>query len=363
MNIYPRILLIFCALSLFSPISFAQNNERIPLAWNQRVVQIGPVLEERGEALVEFKGKNISQKPLFITEVITDCGCTTVDYSTDTLQPGEMATLKVKFDSENKGGLFKKNIIVKTSLDEVGDSLRFEGQHFPLVESPENTYVARQGDLGMRLATINFGDVFDNQPKVKYVEIYNFGNKPVDFSSLKNNFPKHLGLKISPQVIAPHQRAILEIDYDGKVKNDLGFFDETLNLEDISGKKLKLHLVANVLEYYPPLPKSRLNEVAKLGISEAEIDLREISSNQVIERSILLSNLGNEPLQIKKIITNCDCVTTQLAVKILQPGETSRMTFSFNPKGRKGIDHRNITIFSNDPLNPVRTLVIRSSVK
>jgi len=363
MKAFRFILFIYLSFSAAVQVSHSQALERVPLIWDKKVIEIGPVLEERGEALVEFKGKNLSKVPVLITDVVPDCGCTTVDYSTDSISPGDFGIIKVKFDPENKGGFFKKNIIVRTSLDIYGDSLQFVGNHFPLVESPGNTYVERNGDVGMRLSVINFGDVFQNQPKQKYVEVYNFGKQSIDFSNAQNKLPKHISFKVSPEKILPNHRAIFELIYDGAIKDDLGIFQEVLNIESIDGKKFDLKLVANVFEYYPPLPKSRLNEVAKLGISETEIDLREISSRQVVEKVIYLSNLGNEPLMLKKLVPNCDCLKLNLDKKELKPGENTKLTFIFDPKGRKGIDHRNITIFSNDPLYPVRTIVIRSSVK
>jgi hypothetical protein len=34
----------------------------------------------------------------------------------------------------------------------------------------------------------------------------------------------------------------------------------------------------------------------------------------------------------------------------------------FDPIGRKGIDQRNIYIFTNDPVNPVQLLVLKSRI-
>ena len=100
-----------------------------------------------------------------------------------------------------------------------------------------------------------------------------------------------------------------------------------------------------------------------MGIATVEIDLREISANSKVSRSITMTNMGQEPLNIRKVATNCDCVEIELDKNDLQSGETAELKFTFDPKGRRGIDHKHISIFSNDPLNPVRTIVVRSSVK
>jgi hypothetical protein len=363
MKVFCLILLISVTLLANFQNSQAQNVDKIPLIWEKKTIDLGAVLEEGGDALVEFKGKNVSDRTLVITDVIPDCGCTTVHFSSDSILPGDFGTLRLKFDPENKGGNFKKNVLVRTSLDIYGDSLSFEGIYFPLVESPEKTYVVRNGDIGMRLPVINFGEVYQNQPKTKFVEIYNFSKKTIDFSSIVSILPKHIQIQFSAGIIPSHQRSILEITYDGQLKDDLGFFEERLELQSRESNSIPLHLTATVFEYYPPIPKSRVNEVAKLGISEVLLDFREISANSVIERHVLLSNLGMEPLEIKKIISNCECLKAHTDVNQLNPGESTKLFFNFNPKGRRGIDQRNITIYSNDPLNPVRTIVLRSYIK
>jgi hypothetical protein len=46
----------------------------------------------------------------------------------------------------------------------------------------------------------------------------------------------------------------------------------------------------------------------------------------------------------------------------LLPGEKMELNLVFDPIGRKGIDQRNIYIFSNDPVNPVQLFVLKSRI-
>jgi hypothetical protein len=39
------------------------------------------------------------------------------------------------------------------------------------------------------------------------------------------------------------------------------------------------------------------------------------------------------------------------------------LSLVFDPVGRKGIDQRNIYIFSNDPVNPVQLIVMKSRIE
>ena len=103
--------------------------------------------------------------------------------------------------------------------------------------------------------------------------------------------------------------------------------------------------------------------MANLSISPVEIDLKEISANEIVNKTVSLTNKGKEILEIRKVQGNCNCLTLSLPKTQINPGETVELQITFDPKGRKGIDQRNIYIFSNDPLNPVHSLILKSRVK
>lgn len=343
---------------------FAQTIERKTLTWEKRKIDIGAVLEEKGAVEAEFFALNENQDSIYITDVFTDCGCTTVEYTKDTLANGQIASLKVKFDPDQKGGEFSKGIIVRTNMDIYGDTLFLEGINMPIPENAEMAFPHRVGTLGFRLTAINMGYIYTNEPKVKYVEVYNFGDKLIGFNEVQDKLPDYMSVSLEPVQLQPSQRGLLVLTYDGAAKNDLGFFDEVINIGlDQDEMNLGIRVMSVVYEYFQPVPKSLENRVPKLGIANAEIDLKEISANIKVSKSITLSNMGQEPLNIRKVSVNCDCVKIELGKNDLQSGETTELKFTFDPKGRKGIDHKHISIFSNDPLNPVRTIVIRSSVK
>jgi len=110
------------------------------------------------------------------------------------------------------------------------------------------------------------------------------------------------------------------------------------------------------------VPVAEKDNVPRLEIKEMEINLNQIKSNLVISRIITMENKGRQPLHIRKILANCDCVSFIVPKEEINPGEKMDITVTFDPKGRKGIDHRTVTIFSNDPLWPTRTVMIKSRI-
>jgi hypothetical protein len=351
-----------CLLNL--PLSLeAQSIERKVLTWEQKSINIGAVLEEGGEVEAEFFGVNLNQDSLWITDVFAECGCTAVDYTKDTLESDRIASIKVKFNPDHRGGVFAKQIIVRTNQDIYGDTLILEGTNMPIPDDFLSAYKHRVGDLGLRLSAINIGNVFTNEPKLKFVEVYNFGADTISLAENQESIPEYISVNLNPEKIAEGQRGILMLAYDGEKRGDLGYFEEEINVSLTNNSNIPLKTLAVVFEYFQPVPKSMEKVVPRIGLSEIDIDLKEVSANKKVSRDIIITNMGEEKLIIRKVSSNCDCVELMLGADEIESDQRTELRFTFDPKGRKGIDHKHITVFSNDPIAPVRTIIVKSTVK
>lgn len=356
--------LLFLFLSLSIKAIDAQQIDRKLLIWENKIIDIGTVLEEDGSVEVQFIGINQSDSSIVIADISTDCGCAIAAYSSDTIYQSNVASFTVNFNPDYKGGAFRKMIVVRTNLDLYGDTLYLQGFNIPFPQDTEYAYPYKSQDIGLRLSTINMGDVYTHEPRKKMIELYNFGEESLSLTSVEDHMPEYLKIDLKPSSIASNQRGLLIIDYDGNIKNDLGLVDEEL-LINFSGKSnpVSVRLVANIFEYFEPVPKSRAGIVPRLGINEIDLDLGNISTDQIVKKDVKLTNNGQEILEIRKVITNCNCLEVQFDKESLAAAETMQLHFSFDPRERRGIDHKHITLFTNDPIQPVRTIVIRSMIK
>jgi len=351
---------------LISPVlAEAQGLADRQLVWERNLIDIGTVMQEKGEVTSEFFFVNKADFPIYIQDIITDCGCTTASYTTDTLSLDKIGSVKITYEPTGRAGSFSKMIIVKTNIDSEGDSLFLEGYNLPYPESVENHYAKKVGDFGFNSTTINFGNVFNNEPKVKEVDFFNFKAYPVMLNEVQTVAPDHVQVQFVPDVIPAKSRGIIALSYDGAQKDDFGYFEDSLSIVLIGREEppIPLKLIATVHEYFDPIPLSEAQNLPKLVISENEVDLNRIKTNMPVSKIITLTNEGPKPLNIRKVVSNCDCLIFSLQKDELAPGEKTELVFTFDPKGRKGIDHKTLTIFSNDPLNPTRTIVIKSRIE
>ncbi len=343
----------------------AQQGDVPKLIWKVNRINIGTVLEEQGLQQAEFEFTHTQDSLFYIEDVWLECGCTSVEYTEDTLNVGESGTIKVSFDPTSSAGFFSKLIVVKGNLAGIQDSLFLEGISIPYPSDIERAYPILRGPLGFRLRKVNMGDVFDNEPKIKYVEFFNRGEELLDKGALRAETPPHIQVSQVQQFVRPEERGLLMVRYDGALKNDLGFFEDIVPIrwENVEGSDLELEIIADLFEYFAPIQKSDLNEVPQLVIAQKEVDLREISANAVVRRTVTLTNQGRQTLEIRKVEGNCECLVIEAPKDNLQPGESMELSLTFDPKGRKGIDQRNIYIFSNDPVNPVQLIVLKSRIE
>src|SRR5690606_16334216 len=205
---------------LFSTLiySFSANAQDIgekQLIWERNLIDIGAVMAENGEVTSEFFFVNKANFPIFIEEILTDCGCTTASYTTDTLSQDKIGSVKISYSPTDRGGPFSKMIVVKTNIDSEGDSLFLEGYNLPYPENINNHYSHKKGELGFNSSIINMGNVFSNEPKIKRVDFYNYKDHPIMMNEVRTLIPDHIQVRLIPNTIAGNSRGILELSYDG----------------------------------------------------------------------------------------------------------------------------------------------------
>jgi hypothetical protein len=358
---------LLVALSFVITLSTSQAQEgSIPkLVWKVNRIDIGTVLEEQGLQHTEFEFTHTQDSLFFIEDIWAECGCTTVEYTRDTLQVGESGKITVAFDPSSSAGFFSKLIVVKGNLGGTQDSLYLEGISIPYPIDLQRAYPVQNGPLGLRLRKVNMGDVFSNEPRIKYVEFFNQGDELLDKGAFRSVTPPYIQMSQVQQFVRPNERGLLMIRYDGALKNELGFFEDVVPIrwENVEMEEINLEIIADLFEYFAPIPKSELNNVPQLFIAQKEVDLKEISSKTIVRRTVTLTNQGRQTLELKKVEGNCECLIIEAPKVQLEPGESMELSLTFDPIGRKGIDQRNIYLFTNDPVNPVQLIILKSRIE
>lgn len=343
--------------------SSAQEGEIPKTIWEVNRINLGTILEEQGPQIAEFKFTHTQDSVLLIEQVLTDCGCTTAEFTQDSLRVGEAGIVRISFDPVTAAGPFSRMIVVKGNLKSVQDTLFVDGIAIPFPQNPLIEYPIKKSDYGFRQRKVNVGEVFTNEPKLKTIELFNFGSQPLLADSAFMSGPQHVYLVGVSDSIPSQGRGLIELAYDGGLKNDLGFFEDAVFVGWKGADSIRLDVLAEVFEYFPPIAKEDMSRVPQLSLSTKEVDWNDISPSEVQEEEVLLTNRGQETLEIRKVQGNCACLTLSLANTSIRPGESLPLKITFDPKGRLGRDQRNVYIFTNDPVNPVQLIVLKSRIE
>lgn len=100
-----------------------------------------------------------------------------------------------------------------------------------------------------------------------------------------------------------------------------------------------------------------------LSISPQQADLGTIRQGRHAEQIFLLTNVGDQQLEIGQIKTSCGCTAVVPQKKTLAPGESTDMVADFNSTGFKGDIRKSITIHSNDANRPRQEVFLTGHVR
>jgi len=99
---------------------------------------------------------------------------------------------------------------------------------------------------------------------------------------------------------------------------------------------------------------------------EAETYLWDFGSarnQEVLEKTIVVNNIGDIDLELKSVLTSCGCVQAKIVHKKIAPGGQTELKIIYTPEGEpEGKNSKDIYIFSNDPENPQLTITIQAEI-
>ncbi|WP_018343632.1 DUF1573 domain-containing protein [Cytophaga aurantiaca] len=103
-----------------------QELKTTSIAFNEAEHEFGDVKE--GEfAKHEFVFKNTGTEPLYVRDAKASCGCTTPEWTKDTIAPGAEGKILVQFNSEGRPGNFTKTVTVLANTDPEATVITIKG--------------------------------------------------------------------------------------------------------------------------------------------------------------------------------------------------------------------------------------------
>jgi hypothetical protein len=106
--------------------------------------------------------------------------------------------------------------------------------------------------------------------------------------------------------------------------------------------------------------KEVIKGTPKIKVKQEKFDFGEIPDGTEVTHIYEISNVGTDTLKITDVETSCGCTRPNLSPgdKIVPPNGTSKIKITFNSRGRVGPNEKTITVFTNDPSEPTKNLLL-----
>jgi hypothetical protein len=335
------------------------------LNFREETFDFGTIEEAKGPVTHEFVFINNSPRPVKILKVQASCGCTTPGWSKDVIPPGKEGFIQASYNPKGRPGFFTKSLTVTTDLEANPIILQIKGQVSDEEQPDVSDYTVANGSLKSKVSAFNMGKVFlKDEYVVREFPVVNAGSKPLNFTG-KFVHPSYIKVDVQPAKLAPGEQAVIKISYNGAQKNKYGFQSDNVELEtDDSIDPVKSFSVYATLEdFFPQLSAAELARAPQLTLSSTALDLGKIKGNTSREAEVQFTNTGKKELQLRSIQPNCTCVTAEASKTVLKPGDTSTIKIAFNPQARSGTQQKAISVYSNDPRNPVQRFTFTAYIE
>ncbi len=356
---------LFFLIAFLLYVSAAAQQLPDPSKFDNRTHDFGEIREVDGPVMHEFLFTNELDLTVRIVNVQASCGCTTPGWSKDSILPGESGYVQAQYNPRNRPGQFRKSLKVTTDSEENSITVFYiTGSVIPRPRTPEEDYPVLIGDLRFKSRTINIGGVTTKGPVTREFEIYNPSDRIISFQTDRVEAPDHIQFQFATPAINPNDKGKIAVTYDPIKKNDLGYVNDRVAIitdEDSAAEK-HLNVIATINEYFGAMSQEDLAKAPVLKLDKPSHDFGKLEAGASASIEFVITNGGLSNLNIRKVKSGCSCTVITLGKYDLQPNQSTTLAIGFNSEGRRGKQHKSVTIFSNDPRRSAQVLTIKASI-
>ncbi len=319
----------------------------------------GKITEESKKAVYKFAFTNQGDADLKVLNVKTSCGCTASDYTKTPIKPGEKGVINVTYFTTGRPGAFRKSITVTVNNPDHPNTVLFiKGFVIPKSKSKGDFYPVTMGNLKLMSNHLAFNDIKTSEIRKDSLKVYNAWGHLMTIAF--QQVPPHLTVEIATNTLKPGQEAYIYITYDASKKKDFGLiYDRIAIRTNDNVQPIKtLNISARISQDFSHLTEKELKKAPKVVFNETNHDFGTVKAGTVVTYRFEFVNEGKSTLDIMKVKTSCGCTTTKLDQKSYKKGKSGYIEAVFNTSGRKGRQHKTITIITNDPKNSEIVLTV-----
>lgn len=357
--------LIFTILTMFLSLAIsAQEKFGNTVSFDKTIHDFGTVQLNSGALTCSFTFKNIDSKPMAIYNIVTSCGCTTIEYPREPIMPGKSGTIKVEYTNDEGPYPFDKSITVQMSSYSKPIILRVRGVCIDKNKSLKDIYPESYGALGMMKREYSLGTVDQGKSKSDETYVANTSSSSVRIGFA--DVTPGLEINISPNPIPANSTARMSFrvscgkDMWGKTQFHA---TPTVNGKPLTGK-LPVSVNCFVKEDFESLTDEQIRESSLPMFTSSSFNFGLAGIGEKIEGKFRLRNQGKSSLIIHRIQADCPDITFT-EIPVLEPNKTCEIGFCLDTRNRKPGEEVLVivTLTTNSPKRPMVNLFVQGYMK
>lgn len=317
------------------------------------VIDCGQVVYQ-SPVTAQFELLNESDKAIYISDVQTSCGCTTVNYPTGSIPKGKPFVITAQYDAKMLGH-FEKYVDVFTSGNEEPLMLTMRG----VVVAELKGYVGEYNFVVGRLKTdaqdLLYDDVNRGERPVHEIHILNSTSETV--TPVFMHLPDYLKAEVSPSTLSPGQSAVARLTLESDKLRDFGLTQTTIYLGQYPGDRIspekEMVISSILLPDFTHLTENQLARAPQVQVSTYNLDLGRFDGKKKKKGSVEIENTGQTPLEIRSLQMFTPGLKVELGTQRLRPGESTKLKVTAERNVLRNVRTQpRILMITNDPTNP-----------
>ena len=314
----------------------------------------GKINEADGKVTTIFTFKNEGMEPLVLSNVRASCGCTTPKWPREPIEPGQTGDITVTYNPNGRPGRFTKTVTITSNATEPTTRVTIKGEVIPKPAKPVDNYPVKMGDLSLKSREVNFGKVNDHETKTFEIEYANQTDHEIKVALLPaKGQEKFLDAIVTLESVKPNETGKVQIalttENAGVYGPVEGSFLIVVNGKQENNDAFKIIATAEVEEDFSKLTPEDHRNAPILDVA-ATVNLGTIAAGKVGKRSVNFTNVGADPLKIRRVLNNSKEIKATVSKAELKNGKAGKLNIEVLTAGQEaGAYSRQLVIISNDP--------------
>ena len=218
------------------------------------------------------------------------------------------------------------------------------------------------GKIKFKTPRIDADVVFTGHKVSDTIYLFNPDSRPVRMGT--QGLPEELEVRFEPETIPARSKGMMAVSFKSRNSTSPGYYYKAIQFTQ-NGKTVQypsFYYSCYVKRDFSNLSRQELLDAPRTRMDKTHIDYGTIRKNEKITLVYTMENSGRNDLEIQDIRTTCGCTSVKMDKYVIKSGGSARIEIRFDSANREGMQHKSITIITNDPRTPETTLTFSVNV-